>query len=60
MDKEGNCIRIKGLNVPEDIATLNVFVPNHRVPKYVCHKLTQQGGETEESIEGLKVSTPLG
>ena len=60
MDKEGNCIGIKGLHFPEDITSLNVFVPNHRVPKYVCRKLTQQGGETEESIEGLKVSTHLG
>ena len=59
MDKEGNCIGIKGLDFPEDTTSLSVFVPKHRVPNYVSHKLTQQGGETEESIDGLKVSTPL-
>ena len=59
MGKEGCCIGVKGLNFPEDITSLSVFVPKHRVPNYVSHKLTQQGGETEESIDGLKVSTPL-
>ena len=59
MGKEGSCIGVNGLNIPEDITSLSVFAPNHRVPNYVSHKLTQQGGETEESIDGLKVSTPL-
>ena len=59
MGKEGSCIGVNGLNIPEDITSLSVFVPKHRVPNYVSHKLTQQGGETEESIDGLKVSTPL-
>lgn len=46
-DKEGNYIMITGSIHQEDIAIVNMYAPNIRVPKCIKQKLTELKGEID-------------
>ena len=58
-DKEGHYIRIKG-SIQEDIAIINIYVPNMGAPQYVRQMLTSMKGEINSNTTIVRdFNTPL-
>ena len=49
---------MKGSIQQEDIAILNMYVPNNRASKYMRHKLIELQGEIDDLYESWRLQHP--